>query len=193
MAEPQAKGHWLELEGRRVFYRTLAAGPTSTARLPLLMIHGISCCTQTWEPFLGVLGKRGDAPPLIVPDLPAHGRSARPPRLLGMADYAMWVEQLLSRLEVDTVDVMGHSTGCQVALALAHLRPERIRSLVLLGPTTGGRYVSTLGNFAGLLADSPPHYLNCSRKAKRARDSSLESVSSRRIVSSAFTARASNG
>jgi 2-hydroxy-6-oxonona-2,4-dienedioate hydrolase len=52
------------------------------------------------------------------------------------------------------VDVMGHSMGCQVALALADQYPERVRRLVLLGPTTGGRHVSALRNLGGLLADS---------------------------------------
>lgn len=154
MTQRRTKEHCLELEGRRVFYRTLPAGSAGAGRTPLLLVHGISCCTQTWEPFLRVVVRREDAPGLIVPDLPAHGRSAKPARLLGMADYAGWTERLLSRLEVGSVDVMGHSMGCQVALALADLHPERVRRLVLLGPTTGGKHVSTLRNFTGLLADS---------------------------------------
>lgn len=101
---------------------------------------------------------------MIVPDLPAHGRSARPERVLGMADFAEWTERFLRQLQGSDpgrVDVMGHSMGCQVALALADAHPERVRRLILLGPTTGGRHVSTLRNFAGLVADStrePPSY-----------------------------------
>jgi pimeloyl-ACP methyl ester carboxylesterase len=142
------------VDGRRVFYRTLPAGPAAGGCPPLLLIHGISCCTETWAPFVDALAERSDAPGVIVPDLPAHGRSARPDRILGMGDFAGWTERLLRRLEVGRVDVMGHSMGCQVALALARARPERVRRAVLLGPTTGGRHVSTLRNFFGLMADS---------------------------------------
>jgi 2-hydroxy-6-oxonona-2,4-dienedioate hydrolase len=146
--------HWLEIDGWRVFYRSLPAGPAAGSGPPLLLVHGISCCTETWAPFVAALAKRPEAPALIVPDLPAHGRSAKPARLLGMADYAAWAARLLERLEVPSVDVMGHSMGCQVALALADAYPERVRRVALLGPTTGGRHVSALRNFAGLLADS---------------------------------------
>jgi pimeloyl-ACP methyl ester carboxylesterase len=154
MVERPTAEHWLELEGRRAFYRTLPAGPAAAAGPPLLLIHGISCCTGTWAPFLKTLATRSDAPAVIVPDLPAHGGSARPPRILDMADFAGWTGRLLDRLNVSRVDVMGHSMGCQVALALAQAATERVGRLVLLGPTTGGRHVSTLRNFLGLTADS---------------------------------------
>jgi pimeloyl-ACP methyl ester carboxylesterase len=71
-----------------------------------------------------------------------------------MDGYAGWVNGLLSALNVERADVMGHSMGCQVALALADRFPERVRRIVLLGPTTGGRHVSMLRDFAGLLGDS---------------------------------------
>ena len=154
MAERTAADHWVELDGRRVFYRTLAAGPAGAERPPLLLIHGLSCCTETWKPFLDTLARREDAPTVIVPDLPAHGASARPDGVPGMCDLAGWTERFLGRLDVPRVDVMGHSMGCQVALALAHAHPERVGRTVLLGPTTGGRHVSVPRNFAGLTADS---------------------------------------
>lgn len=157
----QPQDHWVELAGRRVFYRTVAACGDAGAAPPLLLIHGISCCTGTWAPFLEELGRRSDAPALIVPDLPAHGESARPSSVLGMPELASWVEALLQEMGAGPVDVMGHSMGCQVALALADQHPERVRRVVLLGPTTGGKHVSALRNLAGLLADSrrePPLY-----------------------------------
>ena len=71
-----------------------------------------------------------------------------------MHGYAAWVTALLDALNVDHTDVMGHSMGCQVALALADRHPDRVRRIVLLGPPTGGRHVSALRDFAGLLGDS---------------------------------------
>lgn len=152
--------HQLKLDGKQVYYRTLAGGAAAEGP-PLLLVHGISCCTRTWEPFLRTLAARDDAPPVIVPDLPAHGRSEKPDRLLDMEALAAWCVRFLDSLEVDRADVLGHSMGGQVGLVLAHHCPDRVRRLVLLGPTTGGRHVSTLRNAAGLVADStrePPAY-----------------------------------
>ena len=154
MTERVATDHWLEVDGRPVYCRLLPAGPDGRGRTPLLLVHGISCCIRTWEPFLRVLALREDAPPVIVPDLPAHGRSRKPDRYLDMDGFAEWITQLLRQLEIPIADVMGHSMGGQVAIALAQRHPELVRRLVLLGPTTGARHVSTLRNFLGLLADS---------------------------------------
>jgi len=154
MVRRTLQDNWLEMDGRRVFYRTLPAGESAAEHPPLLLVHGIACCTETWKPFLDELAVRVEAPQIIVPDLPAHGRTEKPGRILGMADFGAWVERFLSRLAVPRVDVMGHSMGCQVTLALADLFPERVRRAILLGPTMGGRHVPVVRNFGGLLADS---------------------------------------
>lgn len=147
-----AYGKELLIGGRRAFFRALPG--TDAAAPPLLLVHGISCSTETWEPFLAELSRRPERPAVLVPDLPAHGRSESPEAIFGMADFAGWLEHLLVRLDQPQVDVMGHSMGCQVALALADAYPERVRRMVLLGPTLGGGHVSTPRLFGGLVADS---------------------------------------
>ena len=154
MTERAATDRWLEVDGRPVFCRMLSPGSDGRGQPPLLLVHGISCCIRTWAPFLRELARREDAPAVIVPDLPAHGRSGKPDHYLDMDGFAEWLTQLLRQLEVPVADVLGHSMGGQVAIALAQRHPELVRRLVLLGPTTGGQHVSTLRNFLGLLADS---------------------------------------
>ncbi len=154
MSERRVEDCWLELEGRRVFFRRLPEGPEAGDCPPLLLLHGISCCAETWQPLVAELARRPDAPAVLVPELPAHGRSEPPERILGIGDLADWTERLRERLEVPAADVMGHSMGGQIALALADRYAERVRRLVLLGPTTGGKHVSTLRNLTGLTADS---------------------------------------
>ena len=153
MIERRTTEHWLELDGRRTYYRRLLAGPGGVDRPPLLLIHGIACCTETFAPFLKELGRRADAPAVIVPDLPAHGRTAKAPRVLGMGDFAEWTERFVRQLSLPAVDVLGHSMGGQVAPALAQMHPDTVRRMVLLGPTTGGRHVSTTRNALGLMTD----------------------------------------
>jgi pimeloyl-ACP methyl ester carboxylesterase len=153
MAGRRAAEQWLDLDGRRAFCRTVPPGPAAGDRPPLVLMHGVCCRSETWQPFVQALARCDNAPALVVPDLPAHGRSAAPRRIFGMDDYARWIERLLCRLSVGRVDLMGHSMGCQVALAVADQQPERVRRIVLLGPTTGR--VSTLRYGLGLLADLP--------------------------------------
>ncbi|MCC2672763.1 MAG: hypothetical protein K0Q72_5235, partial [Armatimonadetes bacterium] len=71
MSERAVEEQWLELDGRQVHCCTLPPGPQGHERPPLLLIHGITCCIRTWEPFLRDLARRDDAPAVVVPDLPA--------------------------------------------------------------------------------------------------------------------------
>lgn len=161
MTARQTTEHWMELDGLRVFHRGVASGPEGAAQRPLLLIHGISCCTGTWAPFVDELATRADAPAILVPDLPAHDRSQASPQPLGIDDHADWLVRFLDRLGVATVDIMGHSMGGQIAVALAGRARGRVRRAVLLGSTVGARNASTPRIGAGLLLDSllePPAY-----------------------------------
>ncbi len=153
MTARQATEHWMELDGLRVFHCGLASGPEGAAQPPLLLIHGISCCTGTWAPFVDELATRADAPAILVPDLPAHDRSQASPRPLGIDDHADWLIRFMDRLGVATVDIMGHSMGGQIAVELAGRAGRRVRRAVLLGSTLGARNVSTSRLAAGLLLD----------------------------------------
>ncbi len=68
----------------------------------------------------------------LAPDLPGFGRSD-----LGVPDYSIaahadYAAQLLDRLEVDEVHLVGFSMGGGVALEMARRGDERIRSVTLL-------------------------------------------------------------
>lgn len=161
MVDDRTSERWSEVDGRRVFHRRLPGGPAAQAQRPLLLVHGISCCTGTWAPFVAELARRPDRPALLVPDLPAHGRSQAPAGALGIDEHAAWLLRFLDGLGVGAVDVMGQSMGGQVAIALAQRAPARIGRAVLLGSTVGARHASTPRIGAGLLVDSlrePPSY-----------------------------------
>lgn len=159
MSEHVTREHTVRLRGRRVHLHVLegseAAGP------PLLLVHGLSCGWQMWEPLLRELAKQPGHPTAIAPDLPAHGRSEWLGCIPTIPELGGWLALLLDELKVPRVHVAGHSMGCQVALALAHQYPQRVGAAALIGPTTGERHASTLRNAVGLAADSlrePPRY-----------------------------------
>lgn len=82
-----------------------------------LLLHGLGAVREVW---------RGAA---AAPDLPGHGGAAWDPPYT----YERYARAVLEQLPQGEVDVVGHSMGGVVALALAAVAPGRVRSVVGLG------------------------------------------------------------
>ena len=100
--------------------------------VPLVLLHGFAADSQGWAPLEKALGPDRA---LIRVDLPGHGRSPRWP-VAGFAALARIVVEAFDEATraLGRVDVLGHSLGGALALALADVRPRRIRSLALIAP-----------------------------------------------------------
>lgn len=68
-------------------------------------------------------------------ELPGLAGSGEPPRPMTVADYADAVAGWLDTAGPDRPVLAGHSSGTQVAAAVAARRPVRVRGLVLASPT----------------------------------------------------------
>src|ERR671937_1860789 len=115
-------------QSRTISYREAGAGPA------LVLLHGIGSSSASWLFQLESLaGYR-----LIAWDAPGYGGSAflstAEPR---PADYAQALHEFLERLLLKDVVLVGNSLGCLMAGAYAAAHPERVRSMVLLGPAGG--------------------------------------------------------
>jgi pimeloyl-ACP methyl ester carboxylesterase len=105
---------------------------------PLVLVHGFGGSLYSWRkvsPELAAAGFR-----VIALDLPGFGYSGRPAERAAYTPegQARTVAEVLARLGVpaaEPVDLVGHSFGGGVALALAAARPDRVRSLVLVDST----------------------------------------------------------
>jgi pimeloyl-ACP methyl ester carboxylesterase len=95
---------------------------------PLLLLHGWGASAQLFDPILAGLeqGRR-----LIVPDLPGFGATPDPDVAWSVHEYAAWCLALLDRLDVDECDLIGHSNGGRVGIAMAAEHPGRVRRMVL--------------------------------------------------------------
>lgn len=95
----------------------------------VVLLHGLSGSGRWWARNLTALA---DHHRLLIPDLVGYGRTplvGRVPELPVMADLlAAW----LDALELDRVDLVGHSMGGQVAVHFATRHPSRLRRLVLV-------------------------------------------------------------
>jgi len=119
---------WYEAGGYRVHAR-VGGRPDGP---PIVLVHGIAVSSRYMVPLARELGSWAH---VYAPDLPGFGRSAKPPRALGVSALAGALEAWLDAAELERPALVANSFGCQVAVELAASRPERISHLVLVGPT----------------------------------------------------------
>lgn len=97
---------------------------------PVLLVHGLGGTSNVFGPQVGVLSRYFQC---IRPDLPGSGRSPAdgPLSIAGLADA---VEGVMDERGLDRVHLVGHSLGTIVCQHVAARRPNRVRSLALIGP-----------------------------------------------------------
>jgi pimeloyl-ACP methyl ester carboxylesterase len=120
----------------------------ATGAIPLVLIHGAGGSHLYWPAELRRLPGR----PVIVPDLPGHGRSDGPGRDT-IGGYAAAVGHLLDAIGLERVVVGGHSMGGAIAQWMALAHPERIAGLVLIGTGAKLRVAPPL---LEIVANDPP-------------------------------------
>src|SRR3974377_1162461 len=82
---------------------------------PLLILHGASDAAS-WLPCMADLAARHD---VILPEHPGFGASAPPDWLDTIADLANFYLEVLDRLDLSGVDLVGHDLGGWIAAELA--------------------------------------------------------------------------
>ncbi|MBE7482108.1 MAG: alpha/beta fold hydrolase [Polyangiaceae bacterium] len=105
---------------------------------PLLLLHGLGDCHRTWRRVLPLLAPHHR---VLLVDLPGHGLSGRPDAPYTLAWYAETLRGFLDALELERVQVVGHSFGGGVAQWMLLDDPQRIERLVLVAPGGLGREV----------------------------------------------------
>lgn len=98
---------------------------------PLVLLHGLLGSGRNWQSAGAGLAEAGGGRAVRALDLRNHGKSPWAERM----DYDALVGDVLAWLVVNTegpVDLMGHSLGGKVAMALACRRPERVGRLVVV-------------------------------------------------------------
>ncbi len=123
------------LGGRRLAYRTGGSGPL------LVLIHGITSNSATWDRVLPKLARRYT---VLAPDLLGHGRSDKLRGDYSVGAHANTLRDLLDSLGHRRATLVGHSLGGGVALQLAYQYPDRVDRLVLVAPGGFGREVTLL-------------------------------------------------
>jgi pimeloyl-ACP methyl ester carboxylesterase len=136
----------------------IAIGETTVEALvagsgpPLLFLHGLDYFAEH-RPFLELLANRFR---VIAPRHPGFGNSPRPQWMRSVGDIAYLYLDLIDRLALDDVVLVGSSFGGWLALELAVRSTARLGSLVLidtLGVKFGGRDAAEIADIYALSAE----------------------------------------
>lgn len=161
-----------ELHHIRLGDGVLAYRRTGDASSPtLLLIHGWGGASRYWLPTMRSLA---DAFCSYAPDLPGFGHSSPLPSALQLTSngatngtndvletyshrsLARVIVEFMDALAIERCDVIGHSYGSGVAIALAAMHPGRVRRLIISNFSTfrderERRFVAFMHHVTGLM------------------------------------------
>ena len=95
----------------------------------IVMVHGAAMDHTVWAAYSRYYRHLGRS--VLAPDLPGHGRSAG--EIDSIEGYAGWLIELLDKVGVVQVALVGHSMGALIALESAARLGARAERLALLG------------------------------------------------------------
>jgi len=102
-------------------------GPRSAS--PIVLIHCFTCAINWWD---GMIPRLARDHRVIAIDLLGHGGSEKPSSGYSIPNQADLVAGVLGRLGVRDAEVVGHSLGGPVAIALAERSPQLVDRLVTI-------------------------------------------------------------
>ena len=132
--------------------------------LPLLLFNGIGANIEAVAPLAQALPDRG----FVIFDMPGVGGSPEPTVPYNTFTMAWTTAQLLDKLGLEEVDVMGVSWGGAMAQHFALQHPERVRRLILCATSAGMMMVPGKLSALSKMAD-PRRYVDAAFMQKHFR------------------------
>jgi pimeloyl-ACP methyl ester carboxylesterase len=137
-------GKFATIKGIKIYYEDTGKG------MPLLLLHGFKRTASDWKPFTPTLSKYNR---IISVDLPGHGRSD----YMDTTDVYLhksaseYIIGLLDALHIDSVNILGVSSGGFIALYIATIRPQLAKKIIVVGgqvyySNTTRNVISSLGS-----------------------------------------------
>jgi pimeloyl-ACP methyl ester carboxylesterase len=118
-------------EELRVAYMDVA--PTSPGNgQAVLLLHGRNFPSSYWAPAIKALTAAGYR--VVAPDQLGFGKSSKPVFDYHFDDMAGTTAALLEKLQIEKLDVVGHSMGGMLAVRFTRNYPQKVDRLVLEAP-----------------------------------------------------------
>ena len=96
---------------------------------PIVLIHCFTCAINYWNKMMPALARQHR---VIAIDLLGHGGSEKPRSGYSVSNQADLVAQALAKLGVSDAEVVGHSLGGAVAVALAQQSPALVNRVFIV-------------------------------------------------------------
>ena len=125
---------FITIDNKKYFYRV--SKRSINKETAVICIHGSGADSVVWSCQLSRLSRYFK---IIIPDLPAHGKSEGPP-LETAVEYARWLNKFSKSLSLDSFFLMGHSFGGAIAQEFAHHYAENLKGLILIGTGPNFRF-----------------------------------------------------
>jgi pimeloyl-ACP methyl ester carboxylesterase len=104
---------------------------------PIVLVHCFTCAINWWDGMIPILAREHR---VIAVDLLGHGGSEKPSSGYSIENQADLVAQVLGRFGVRDAEVVGHSLGGPVSIALAERSPELVNRLVAIDSIPDASY-----------------------------------------------------
>ena len=147
-----ANGKFLNANGIKIYYEENGSGA------PLLLLHGFGRSGEDWKPYISELSKSNR---VICIDLPGHGRSD----LMDTTDVylhkhaADLIITFIKLLKLDTVNIIGFSSGAIIGLHIITLKPTLVNKIILVSgqisfSDSTRKFISALGGPNNFIMDA---------------------------------------
>ncbi len=124
---PPSDTGYVEINGLKMYYEIYGKGK------PIVLLHGsFMNIPLNWSQFIPRLARNRQ---VIVAEMQGHGRTRDIPRKFSYESMADDVSGLLTKLKIDSADILGYSMGGGVAFQFAVRHPAQLRRLVVLSGT----------------------------------------------------------
>lgn len=119
----------IQTDGATLHVRVGGSGPA------VVLLHGFGDTGDMWAPLAAALAKDHT---VVVPDLRGMGLSSHPDRGYDKRTQAGDIRAVLTKLNIDRSDVVGHDIGTMVAYAYAARYPDKTDRLVVMDAPVPG-------------------------------------------------------
>jgi pimeloyl-ACP methyl ester carboxylesterase len=117
-------GKYLTIKGTKIYYEEYGEGT------PLLLIHGGFGSIIDFENVIPILSEKYK---VIISDAPGLGRSEYSDTPLSYKLLAEYNSEIIDKLNLDSLYVIGWSDGAITGLILAKNRPDKVKKLIISG------------------------------------------------------------
>lgn len=119
---------FIHINGNSIYFESFRQHPSS--KKTIILLHGFLSSSFSFRRLVPYLINEYN---VISIDLPPFGQSGKSRRYkYSYKNLAMTVIQLVEKMHLNKIILLGHSMGGQISLYIAHLRPDLIDKVVLL-------------------------------------------------------------